>query len=131
MIENNVYPFRKSDKFGVYLGHATADGEIVEGESVGVAYLKPGSKKFRLKLCVWPNNNYFIVPDDRDDKRYVILCLEEFTTPDGVAKSVWHQIGYGNLLGNLIALRIQLISDPIYLCLFPEAKSFEEEQRAA
>lgn len=128
---NNVYPLRKTDKFGVYLGFATSDGEIQEGESAGIAYLKPGSKKFRLKLWAWPNNSYFVIPSDKDPTKYDVLSLEEYTTPDGVAKSVWHRIGYGNLAGNLIAIRIQLISDSLYLSLFPDEPQAEEESLVA
>lgn len=42
---NNVIPIRKTDHFGVYTGEVSSSGEIIEGESVGIAFLKNGSKK--------------------------------------------------------------------------------------
>lgn len=41
---SNVIPIRKSDSYGVYVGEVTSSGEIIEGESVGIAFLKQGSK---------------------------------------------------------------------------------------
>lgn len=130
-MKDNIFPIRKSDKFGVYLGNVTSSGEIVEGESVGVAFLKPGSKKFRLKLWVWPGVQYFVVPDDKDDRKYVVLSLEEYQLPNGESKSSWNRIGNGNLVGSFIALRVQLLPDPIYLCLFPDREQPQEDSLVA
>lgn len=119
-MKDNIIPIRKSDKFGVYLGDVTSSGEIVEGESVGIAFLKPGSKKFRLKLWVFPSHQYFVVPDDKDEKKYVVLSLEEYTLPTGEIKTSWNRIGYGNLVGAFIAIRIQLLAEQVFLCLYPD-----------
>ena len=128
---SNVVPIRKSEKFGVYTGVITSSGEVIEGESVGVAYLKAGSKKFRLKLCPHPNTQYFIVPDDNEDTKYVVLSLEEYRLPTGEMKSSWYQIGEGKLAGSFIALRIQLIPENIFLCLFPEKSEGQEDSLAS
>lgn len=128
---SNVIPIRKSDRFGVYLGDITSSGEVVEGESVGVAFLKPGSKKFRLKLFVFPSHQYFIVPDDRDDTKYVILSLEEYQLPTGEMRTSWNRIGNGRLLGSFIVLRIQLLPENIFLCLFPEKSEPQEDHIAS
>ncbi len=127
----NVIPIRKSDRFGVYLGEITSSGEVVEGESVGVAYLKPGSRKFRLKLFVFPNQQYFIVPDDQDDTKYVVLSLEEYQLPTGEMRTSWNRIGNGRLLGSFIAIRIQLLPENIFLCLFPEKSEAQEDHIAS
>ena len=127
----NVIPIRKSDRFGVYLGEITSGGEVVEGESVGIAYLKPGSKKFRLKLFVFPSHQYFIVPDDKDDTKYVVLSLEEYQLPTGETRTSWNRIGNGRLLGSFIVLRIQLLPENIFLCLFPEKSEPQEDHIAS
>lgn len=130
-MKDNIIPIRKSDKFGVYLGDVTDSGEIVEGESVGIAFLKPGSKKFRLKLWVLPSHQYFVVPDDKDDRKYIVLSLEEYALPTGETKTSWNRIGYGNLVGNFIAIRIQLLSEQMFLCLFPEKSEPVEDSIAS
>lgn len=128
---SNVVPIRKTEKFGVYTGEITSSGEVIEGESVGVAFLKTGSKKFRLKLFTLPNHQYFVVPDDRDDTKYIVLSLEEYQLPSGEMKSSWNRIGEGKLAGSFIALRIQLIAENIFLCLFPDKSEGMEDSLAS
>lgn len=117
---SNVVPIRKSEKFGVYSGVITSSGEVIEGESIGVAFLKSGSKKFRLKLFTHPSTQYFILPDESDDTKYVVLSLDEYQLPTGETKASWYRVGEGKLCGSFIALRIQLLPENIYLCLFPD-----------
>lgn len=127
---SNVVPIRKSDRFGVYLGEVTSSGEVIEGESVGIALLKQGSKKFRLKLFVYPSHQYFIVPDEKDDTKYIVLSLEEYRNQNGEVRKSWNRIGEGRLVGSFIALRIQLLPENIFLCLFPN-KSVPQEDMIA
>lgn len=123
----NVVPIRRTDRFGVYIGEITSSGEVIEGESVGIAFLKNGSKKFRLKLFVFPNHSYFVVPDDKDNAKYVVLSLEEYQLPTGEMRTHWNRIGEGRLNGSFIVLRMQLIPDNIYLCLFPDKTEAAED----
>jgi hypothetical protein len=128
---DNVFPIRRSDRFGVYLGDVTSSGEILEGESVGIAFLKQGSKKFRLKLFVFSSHQYFVVPDDKDDKKYVVLSLEEYQIPTGETRTSWNRVGDGRLVGSFIALRIQLLPENIFLCLFPDKYEAAEDSIAS
>ncbi|MFZ3230715.1 MAG: hypothetical protein WA160_10960 [Pseudobdellovibrio sp.] len=127
---SNVIPIRKSDSFGVYVGEVTSSGEIIEGESVGIAFLKQGSKKFRLKLFLFPSHQYFVVPDEKDDTKYIVLSLEEYQLPSGETRTSWNRIGEGRLVGNFIALRVQLLPENIFLCLFPDKGEAKEESIA-
>lgn len=127
---SNVIPIRKSDSFGVYIGEVTSSGEIAEGESVGIAFLKQGSKKFRLKLFLFPSNQYFVVPDEKDDTKYIVLSLEEYQLSSGENRTSWNRIGDGRLVGSFIALRVQLIPENIFLCLFPDKSEAKEDSIA-
>ena len=127
---SNVIPIRKSDSFGVYVGEVTSSGEIIEGESVGIAFLKQGSKKFRLKLFLFPSHQYFVVPDEKDDTKYIVLSLEEYQLPSGETRTSWNRIGEGRLVGSFIALRVQLLPENIFLCLFPDKGEAKEESIA-
>jgi hypothetical protein len=126
----NVIPIRKSDSFGVYVGEVTSSGEIIEGESVGIAFLKQGSKKFRLKLFLFPSHQYFVVPDEKDDTKYIVLSLEEYQLPSGETRTSWNRIGEGRLVGSFIALRVQLLPENIFLCLFPDKTEAKEDSIA-
>ena len=127
---SNVIPIRKSDSFGVYVGEVTSSGEIIEGESVGIAFLKQRSKKFRLKLFLFPSHQYFVVPDEKDDTKYIVLSLEEYQLPSGETRTSWNRIGEGRLVGSFIALRVQLLPENIFLCLFPDKSEAKEESIA-
>ena len=127
---SNVIPIRKSDSFGIYVGEVTSSGEIIEGESVGIAFLKQGSKKFRLKLFLFPSHQYFVVPDEKDDSKYIVLSLEEYQLPSGETRTSWNRIGEGRLVGSFIALRVQLLPENIFLCLFPDKSEAKEESIA-
>ena len=127
---SNVIPIRKSDSFGVYVGDVTSSGEIIEGESVGIAFLKQGSKKFRLKLFLFPSHQYFVVPDEKDETKYIVLSLEEYQLPSGETRTSWNRIGEGRLVGSFIALRVQLLPENIFLCLFPDKGEAKEDSIA-
>jgi hypothetical protein len=127
---SNVIPIRKSDSFGVYVGEVTSSGEIIEGESVGIAFLKQGSKKFRLKLFLFPSHQYFVVPDEKDDTKYIVLSLEEYQLSSGETRTSWNRIGEGRLVGSFIALRVQLLPENIFLCLFPDKSEAKEDSIA-
>ena len=128
---SNVVPIRKSEKFGVYTGEITSSGEVIEGESIGVAFLKSGSKKFRLKLFTHPGTQYFILPDENSDTKYVVLSLDEYQLPTGETKASWYRVGEGKLCGSFIALRIQLLPENIFLCLFPDRSEGMEDSIAS
>jgi hypothetical protein len=127
---SNVIPIRKSDSYGVYVGEVTSSGEIIEGESVGIAFLKQGSKKFRLKLFLFPSHQYFVMPDEKDDTKYIVLSLEEYQLSSGETRTSWNRIGEGRLVGSFIALRVQLLPENIFLCLFPDKSEAKEDSIA-
>ncbi len=101
---SNVIPIRKSDSYGVYVGEVTSSGEIIEGESVGIAFLKQGSKKFRLKLFLFPSHQYFVVPDEKDDTKYIVLSLEEYPLSSGEIRTSWYIIFVWLFVGMFIGL---------------------------
>lgn len=118
-MNENVVPIRKTDRFGLFKGRIEDNGEVVEREQVGFAYIKPGSRMFRLKLWMFTKEQYFLATNDDDPSRYEILSLDEFMVGEEARKS-WNKIGVGELNGSFIQLKFQLLGEDIYLCLFPE-----------
>lgn len=117
---NKILNFRKYDRFPLTLGEVNLQGEIIEKKSVGFAFLKPGSKMFRLKIWAFPQVSYFLTQDETLDlDQYQVLAVEEYETALGETKTNWNQVGEGQLVGNFIRIRIQFFAEDIYLCLFP------------
>ena len=118
-MNENVIPIRKTDRYGLFKAHVESNGEVVETDQTGFAYLKPGAKMFRLRLWMFPKDQYFLAPDDSDPKAYVILSMDEYELPNGETRTSWNRIGGGFLQGGFIRLRFLLLSEDIFLCLYP------------
>ncbi|MGZ3772727.1 MAG: hypothetical protein ACXVCY_07675 [Pseudobdellovibrionaceae bacterium] len=124
--ENNVIPLKRADKFFLVRGTMGADEELVEYEKVGVAYLKPGAKTFRVKLWMFPSTQYFLTRESESSTNYVILSLEEFQSQFQETKTSWQKVGAGEFVGLHIKMKFHLLQEEIYLCLYPDEKQFEE-----
>lgn len=123
----NVIPFKKYDRFQLTLGTITNNGEVIEKDPVGFAFLKPGSKMFRLKIWAHPQVNYFLAQDDvLGFDHYQVLALEEYQTAQGDLKTNWNKVGKGQLVGNFIKISVQFFSDDFFLCLFPINENSKE-----
>ncbi len=129
--QDNIIPIRKSDRFYLCKGCVNSEGEVHERERVGVAFLKPSSSMFRLRLWMFPKGEYFLAREDGDHFHYTALCRDEFDAVGVGLRSQWHKIGTGEVLGNFIRIRFHLLSDDVYLCLFPDAVKKEEAIDAA
>lgn len=130
-MSENIIPFKKYDRFKLIRAHVSPRGEIIEEDQVGFAFLKPGSKRFRIKLWTHPLNNYFLVQDERSNlDEYQVLSIEEYKTQNGELKTNWNKVGQGRLIGSFIKFNIQFFVEDIFLCLFPEKTNYEEESIA-
>ncbi len=118
-MNDNVISIRKTDRFGLFKGRIESNGEVVDREQIGFAYIKPGARMFRLKLWMFSREQYFLATDE-DPSRYTILSLEEYIVNQEARKS-WNRIGSGKLVGTFIHLKFHLLYDDVFLCLFPES----------
>lgn len=119
-MNENVVPIRKTDRFGLFKGRIDENGEVTEGEQVGFAYIKPGSRMFRLKLWMFVREQYFLATNDDDPTRYEILSLDDYMLPNQEIRKSWNKVGVGELVGSFARLRFHLLGEDIFLCLFPE-----------
>lgn len=123
---SNVIPIKKMDRFILCRGTMGPDEELIEYEQVGVAYLKPGSKTFRVKLWMFPNQPYFLTPENENSTAYTLLSLEEFLSQSNEKKSSWQKVGKGEFVGLHIKMKFHLLTEDVFLCLFPDDKQAEE-----
>ncbi len=125
-MKNKIIPIemgpQKYDVFNIFVGKIDDQNQIVEGDRVGVAFLKGKSKVFSLRLWTFDATKYFVAPCDEDSTKYEILSLEEYTSRDGELKSNWHKVGSGQYFGNYVKLKFHLLDRELYLSLFPNRK---------
>lgn len=109
---------QKYEAFNVLSGFVDDKSQVVEGERVGVAFLKGKSKVFSLRLWMF-DARYFVAPDDNDPAKYDLLALEEYTSRDGEEKCSWRRVGSGEVCGNYLKLNFFLLERALFLALFP------------
>ncbi len=131
-MNNNVIPMKdtdqnhdhkiesKTERFGVFTGELSAIGELKEKERIGSAYMKRGTKQFRLKLWLMNDTSYFVVTDHKDQSKYRIVIPEEFRFSNGETKTRWHQVGDGEVAGTYLKLKIYLLTEEFFLSMFPD-----------
>ena len=124
-MNENILPFKKSERFAVYRAEASKTGELVEKEQLGLAFLKSGSKMFRLNLWMFPNEQYFIAAND-DRSTYKVLCPTEYGS-----QTHWNEVGVGAVSGSFIKLKLHLLELEILVCLFPTAAKSEVNDAVA
>jgi hypothetical protein len=130
MNKHNVIPIQKYSHFAVFTGLVGSTGEVTEQEQIGIAFIKEGSRMFRLKLWMWPNEQYFIASDDNDSDKYRALSLDEYVATTGENRSRWNEIGVGQLTGCLIKISLTFPKQDIFINLYPGDARVEEERQA-
>ena len=129
-MNSKVIPFSQSplkyDAFPIFIGIVDSEGQFVEQDRVGVAFLKGNSKVFSVRLWMFDSLKYFVACDDADPTRYDVLSLEEYQCRSGESRSHWRKVGSGVLAGNYVKLKFQLLERELYLSLFPITKESNE-----
>lgn len=129
-MNENVVPIRKSERFPVLNGDVVFTNEVLESQQIGFAYMKPNSRLLRMKLWMFPNEQYFIAPYENDPTKYTVLSLEEYQPPGQESRTVWNKIGSGDLKDNYIHLTLNFPKQDVFVSLFPD-KEEPKAQNAA
>ena len=130
MTNNNVIPLKKYSHFGVFLGSVSPSGEVVPSKQVGIAFIKQGSRMFRMKLWMFPNEQHFVASDDTDSNKYRALALDEYVASTGENKSRWNEVGHGELMGCFIRVKLALLNQNVFINLYPK-EAVEREMNVA
>lgn len=113
----------KADRYKVYLGDIDQSGYVNEKDQVGYAFQRAGSTAFRLKLWMFLNHQYFVIPTKEDQTKYNLYSLEEYISETKELKSFWNKVGFGELYGNYLKLKFNLLEKPMFLSLFEEKEA--------
>lgn len=131
MKKDNVIALKKYSHFGVFLGSVSPTGEVIPSEQVGIAFIKQGSRMFRLKLWMFPNEQHFVASDDTDSNKYRALALDEYVGSSGENRSRWNEVGKGELIGCFIRVRLALLNQDVFINLYPNEEIEREMNEAA
>lgn len=125
-MEDNVIQFSKKSKaerYKVWLGSLDQSDRVLEEEQAGYAFQKPGSTSFRLKLWMFLNQSYYVIPTKGDQTRYNLYSLDEYISENKELKTFWNKVGEADLLGNYLRLKFNLLERHLYLSLFDDNES--------
>ncbi len=108
-------------RFAVFLAKQ-AQGKIVKGKTVGMAYLRNGQQMYTLKLWMHSLEKYFLLPSKDDSTKYLIMTREPNRSPNAKNKYFWNIVGNAKSLSNdgLIELHFDLLHEVLYMSFFPE-----------
>lgn len=121
-MQENVIPLKpnfrqRTDKYFVYLGEASAYGEVLEKEAVGIAFQREGTSNFRMKLWMFHKTPYFIIPAKDDRTKYIIYSVEDHPHNKEL-KGFWNKVGVATLCGNYLKVKLHLLEQDLYMSLF-------------
>lgn len=125
-MEDNIFQLPKkpkADRYRVYLGEFDQSGYVIEKDQVGYAFQRMGSTAFRLKLWMFLNHQYFVIPTKEDQTKYNLYSLEEYISEAKELKSFWNKVGTADLYGNYLRLKFNLLEKDMFLSLFEDKEA--------
>lgn len=109
-------------RFAIYRGRIETDGKFVKTRDAGHAFLNSGRHVYRVKLFALPSFRYFAVPSRSNPEEYKIVIPQEVRSKkDKSVKTFWNVVGEGQVLSQqgILKLKFDLLSEPVYMNLFP------------
>jgi hypothetical protein len=109
-------------RFEVFQGEKDTAGKVSKSKSVGMAYVRPGDQKYGLRLFTFVEDRFYLLPDQHESSKYLILTSIQNHSKDAKRKYIWNVVGSGkvNTTQGLIELQFDLFEKPIYVSIFPE-----------
>lgn len=101
---------------------------------VGASYLREGQKVYTLRFWMFPDVKFYLMPDQEDATKMIILTREEKRNPNvGKGKYFWNLIGTGavDVAREVVKLDFDLIDKPIYMSIFPSQAQTSESEHFA
>lgn len=115
----------KCYRFQITKAQRNDEGKLVRTKTVGMAYLTEGQETYTVRLWTFVNDKFFMVMNRHDSSRFMLMSREPNKNPHSKNKYFWNVIGSGKALSsqNVIELNFDLLSEPLYLNVFPEERT--------
>lgn len=118
--ENKFY------RFQIYQGEKDNKGIVRKSKSVGMAYLKEGQPMLTMKLWTFVNEKFYLILNQNDASRYLVMTREPNKNPVGKNKYFWNIVGNGiiDTIAGTVTLHFDLFDKPIYMSTHPESSAY-------
>lgn len=118
--ENKFY------RFQIFQGEKDNKGVVRKNKSVGMAYLKEGQPMFTMKLWTFVNEKFYLILNQNDASRYLVMTREPNKNPLGKNKYFWNIVGNGviDTIAGTVTIYLDLFDKPIYMSTHPESSAY-------
>jgi hypothetical protein len=128
-MENQVNSITQNNKyfrFQVYQGRKDDKGKVTKTKSVGMAYLREGQNLFTLRLWMFMQDRYYLVPSKNDSASYLVMTREPNKSPTAKNKYFWNIVGNGKAdsVRGVVEVNFDLLSEPVYMNIHPEQSAY-------
>lgn len=113
-------------RFQVYQGEKDASGKVKKTKSVGMAYLKEGQSMFTLRLWTFANEKFYLILNQNDASKYLVMTREPNKNPLGKNKYFWNIVGNGviDTAQGVVAIQFDLFDKQIFMSTYPESSAY-------
>lgn len=118
--ENKFY------RFQIYQGEKDTKGVVRKNKSVGMAYLKEGQPMFTMKLWTFVNEKFYLILNQNDASKYLVMTREPNKNPLGKNKYFWNIVGNGviDTIAGTVTIHLDLFDKLLYMSTHPESSAY-------
>lgn len=118
----------KSYRFKLFV----KDGEK-KSKTVGSAYLKEGQNIYWLRLRMFLETNFFLLPSKDDPTQYLLMTKDASKDPNQKNKFYYNIVGSGRVVSSqgVMELSFDLLDKKVFMNIYPEesTSSISKENR--
>ncbi len=112
----------KTDKFyrfQIFVGDILNN---TKKKTVGMAYLKEGQSIYTIRLWMFLEDKFYLLPSKDDSSKYLLMTRGPNKSSASKNKYFWNIVGNAKVLSgkNVIELDFDLLDKKIYMGIFPE-----------
>ena len=91
-------------------------------KTVGMAILRDGHGLYSLRLWMFLEDKYFLLPSKEDSTKYLLMTREPNKTDTSKNKYFWNVVGNAkaDIKKGIVELNFDLLDKKIYMSLFPD-----------
>lgn len=94
-------------------------------KTVGMAYLRDGQGLYSLRLWMFLEDKFFLLPNKEDSAKFFLMTREPNNSNSSKNKFFWNIVGNAkaDVKNGMIELNFDLFDKKIYMSLYPDESS--------